>query len=75
MRRPYNVPYATAGVARHHGRLKYRDAPGMTRSIRAALRDPVPSAPVGRPPRPRRHRLGEAISVLRLAGIPDIATG
>ena len=62
-----------------HGALwgmefKYQDAPSMTRSIRAVLRD----LPLGHLwvvyPGPDRYRLDEAVSVLPLAEIPDIAT-
>ena len=61
-----------------HGALwgmefKYQDAPSMTRSVRAVRRD----LPLGHLwivyPGPDRYRLDEAVSVLPLAEIPDIA--
>ena len=63
-----------------HGALwgmefKYQDAPGMTKSIRAVLRDlPLRHLWIVYPG-PDRYRLDESVSVLPLAEIPDIATG
>ena len=63
-----------------HGALwgmefKYQDAPGMTRSIRAVLRDlPLQHLWIVYPG-PDRYQLDKAVSVLPVAEIPDIATG
>ena len=63
-----------------HGALwgmefKYQDAPGLTKSIRAVLRDlPLRHLWVVYPG-PDRYRLDESVSVVPLAEIPDIATG
>ena len=63
-----------------HGALwgmefKYQDAPGMTKGIRAVLRD----LPLRRLwivyPGPEPYRLDERVSVLPVTGIPDLATG
>ena len=63
-----------------HGALwgmefKYQDAPGMTRSIRAVMRDlPLQHLWIVYPG-PDRYRIDKAVSVLPVAEIPDIATG
>ena len=63
-----------------HGALwgmefKYQDAPGMTRSIRAVMRDlPLRHLWIVYPG-PERYQLDKAVSVLPVAEIPDIATG
>ena len=63
-----------------HGALwgmefKYQDAPGMTRSIRAVMRDlPLRHLWIVYPG-PDRYQLDKAVSVLPVAEIPDIATG
>ena len=63
-----------------HGALwgmefKYQDAPRMTKSIRAVLRDlPLQHVWIVYPG-PDRYRLDEAVSVLPVAEIPDVATG
>ena len=55
--------------------FKYQDAPGMTRSIRAVLRDlPLQHLWIVYPG-PERYRLDEAVSVVPLAEIADIAIG
>ena len=63
-----------------HGALwgmefKYQDAPGMTRSIRAVMRDlPLQHLWIVYPG-PDRYRLDKAVSVLPLAEIADTTTG
>ena len=63
-----------------HGALwgmefKYQDAPRMTRSIRAVMRDlPLRHLWIVYPG-PERYQLDKAVSVLPVAEIPDIATG
>jgi uncharacterized protein YxjI len=63
-----------------HGALwgmefKYQDAPRMTRSIRAVLRDlPLQHLWIVYPG-PERYQLDKAVSVLPVAEIPDTATG
>ena len=63
-----------------HGALwgmvfKYQDAPGMTRSIRAVLRDlPLQHLWIVYPG-PDRYQLDKGVSVLPVAEIPDTATG
>ena len=63
-----------------HGALwgmefKYQDAPGMTRSIRAVMRDlPLQHLWIVYPG-PDRYRIDKAVTVLPVAEIPDIATG
>ena len=63
-----------------HGALwgmefKYQDAPGMTRSNRAVMRDlPLRHLWIVYPG-PERYQLDKAVSVLPVAEIPDIATG
>ena len=63
-----------------HGALwgmefKYQDAPGMTRSIRAVMRDlPLRHLWIVYPG-PERYQLDKAVSVLPVADIHDIATG
>ena len=63
-----------------HGALwgmefKYQDAPRMTRSIRAVLRDlPLQHLWIVYPG-PDRYQLDNAVSVLPVAEIPDTATG
>ena len=63
-----------------HGALwgmefKYQDAPGMTRSIRAVMRDlPLRHLWIVYPG-PDRYRLDKAVTVLPVAEIPDITTG
>ena len=55
--------------------FKYQDAPGMTRSIRAVLRDlPLQHLWIVYPG-PERYRLDEAVSVVPLADVADIAIG
>ena len=55
--------------------FKYQDAPGMTKGIRAVLRDlPLRHLWIVYPG-PDRYRLDEAVSVLPLAGLPGIAAG
>ena len=62
-----------------HGALrgmefKYQDAPRMTRSIRAVLRDlPLKHLWIVYPG-PDRYRLDEAVSVPPVAEVPDVAT-
>ena len=62
-----------------HGALwgmefKYQDAPRMTRSIRAVLRDlPLQHLWIVYPG-PDRYQLDKAVSVLPVAEIPDTAT-
>ena len=61
-----------------HGALwgmefKYQDAPRMTRSIRAVLRDlPLKHLWIVYPG-PERYRLDEAVSVVPLADVADVA--
>ena len=63
-----------------HGALwgmefKYQDAPGMTRSIRAVMRDlPLRHLWIVYPG-PDRYRLDKGVTVLPVAEIPDITTG
>ena len=63
-----------------HGALwgmefKYQDAPRMTRSIRAVLRDlPLQHLWIVYPG-PDRYRLDEAVSVLPVTELPQVATG
>ena len=63
-----------------HGALwgmefKYQDAPGMTRSIRAVMRDlPLRHLWIVYPG-PERYRLDKGVTVLPVAEIPDITTG
>ena len=63
-----------------HGALwgmefKYQDAPAMTRSIRAVMRDlPLRHLWIVYPG-PERYQLDKAVSVLPVAEIPDITTG
>ena len=63
-----------------HGALwgmefKYQDAPGMTRSIRAVMRDlPLRHLWIVYPG-PECYQLDKAVSVLPVAEIPDITTG
>ena len=63
-----------------HGALwgmefKYQDAPRMTRSIRAVLRDlPLEHLWIVYPG-PERYRLDEAVTVLPVTELPEIATG
>ena len=63
-----------------HGALwgmefKYQDAPGMTRSIRAVLRDlPLKHLWIVYPG-PERYRLDEAVSVRPVTELPEIAAG
>ena len=63
-----------------HGALwgmefKYQDAPGMTRSVRAVMRDlPLRHLWIVYPG-PERYQLDKAVSVLPVADIHDIATG
>ena len=63
-----------------HGALwgmefKYQDAPGMTRSIRAVMRDlPLRHLWIVYPG-PERYQLDKAVTVLPVAEIPDITTG
>ena len=53
--------------------LKYQDAPGMTRSIRAVLRDlPLRHLWIVYPG-PERYRLDKAVSVLPVADIANLA--
>ena len=53
--------------------FKYQDAPGMTRSIRAVLRDlPLQHLWIVYPG-PERYRLDEAVSVVPLADLADVA--
>ena len=53
----------------------YQDAPGMTLSIRAMMRDlPLRHLWIVYPG-PDRYQLDKAVSVLPVAEIPDIATG
>ena len=53
--------------------FKYQDAPGMTRSIRAVLRDlPLRHLWIVYPG-PERYRLDEAVSVVPLADLADVA--
>ena len=53
--------------------FKYQDAPGMTRSIRAVLRDlPLRHLWIVYPG-PERYRLDEAVSVVPLAELADVA--
>ena len=53
--------------------FKYQDAPGMTRSIRAVLRDlPLRHLWIAYPG-PERYRLDEAVSVVPLADLADVA--
>ncbi len=55
--------------------FKYQDAPGMTRSIRAVMRDlPLRHLWIVYPG-PDRYRLDESVTVLPVAGITDIAAG
>ena len=55
--------------------FKYQDAPGMTRSIRAVLRDlPLQHLWIVYPG-PERYRLDETVSVVPLAEIADIVIG
>ena len=63
-----------------HGALwgmefKYQDAPRMTRSIRAVMRDLALRHLWIVYPGPERYQLDKAVSVLPVAEIPDIATG
>ena len=53
--------------------FKYQDAPGMTRSVRAVLRDlPLRHLWIVYPG-PERYRLDKAVSVLPVADIADVA--
>ena len=55
--------------------FKYQDAPRMTRSIRAVLRDlPLKHLWIVYPG-PDRYRLDEAVSVLPVTELPETATG
>ena len=55
--------------------FKYQDAPRMTRSIRAVLRDlPLEHLWIVYPG-PERYRLDEAVTVLPVTELPEIATG
>ena len=63
-----------------HGALwgmefKYQDAPGMTRSIRAVMRDLALRHLWIVYPGPERYQLDTAVTVLPVAEVPDIATG
>ena len=55
--------------------FKYRDAPRMTRSIRAVLRDlPLKHVWVVYPG-PEPYQLDDAVSVLPVADLPDAVNG
>ena len=55
--------------------FRYQDAPRMTRSIRAVMRDlPLEHLWIVYPG-PDRYRLDEAVSVLPVTELPQAATG